>query len=108
MTEPTHNAGDPPTMHDVDAPAQILGVWVAVLVLAAANIGLSVAGLGSLALPVQLGIGLVQAWLVAYYWMHMWRGAKLVTLCALTALFFMFIFYFLVFSDLLSRPYFSY
>src|SRR5262245_42532921 len=103
MTEPTHNAGDPPTMHDIDSPAQILGVYVAVLLLAGANIGLSLAGLGGIAIVVQLFIAAVQAILVAYYWMHMRRGDKLVLLCALSALFFMFIFFFLVFSDLLTR-----
>ena len=108
MTEPMHNPGDPPTMHDVDSPAQIIGVWAAVLVLSVANVGLSVAGLGGIALWVQLGIGAVQAVIVAYYWMHMKRGDQLVTMCALSALFFMFIFYFLVFSDLVSRPWGSY
>jgi cytochrome c oxidase subunit 4 len=108
MTEPTHNPGDPPTMHDIDPPGQIIGVWVAVMVLSAANVGLSVAGLGAIALPVQLIIGLVQAVIVAYYWMHMKRGDQVVTLCALSALFFMFIFYFLVFSDLISRPWGAY
>src|SRR5205823_12076293 len=99
MTEPTHNPGDPPTMHDIDPPGQVVAVWLVVFLLAGANIGLSLAGLGALALPVQLGIGAVQAVLVAYYWMHMKRGDQVVTLCALSALFFMFIFFFLVFSD---------
>lgn len=105
MADPTHAhpAGDPPTMHDVDKPAQIVLVWVVVLGLALANIGLSVAGLGKIALPVQLGIGVVQAVLVAYYWMHMRRGDQVVTLTALTSLFFVFIFYVLVFSDYLTR-----
>jgi cytochrome c oxidase subunit 4 len=108
MTEPTHNVDDPPTMHDVDSPAQIIAVWAVVLALAGANIGLSVAGLGNIALPVQLSIGVVQAVLVGYYWMHMRRGDQLVTLCALSALFFMFIFYFLVFSDYVTRAWISY
>jgi caa(3)-type oxidase subunit IV len=108
MTEPTHNPGDPPTMHDVDPPGQIVAVWAVVLALAMANIGLSLAGLGGIALPVQLLIAVVQAILVGYYWMHMRRGDQLVTLCALSALFFMFIFYFLVFSDYLTRPWIAY
>ena len=32
---------DPPTLHDVDKPATILTVFVVVILLAAANIGLS-------------------------------------------------------------------
>jgi cytochrome c oxidase subunit 4 len=105
MADPTHTHApdDPPTLHDVDKPAQIILVWAVVLGLALANIGLSVAGLGKIALPVQLGIGVVQALLVAYYWMHMRRGDQVVTLTALTALFFVFIFYVLVFSDYLTR-----
>lgn len=108
MADPhTHDAhtrpDDPPTMHDVDKPGQIIGVFAAVLLLALANIGLSVTGLGKIALPVQLAIGCVQAGLVAYYWMHMRRGDVVVTLTALSALFFMFIFYVLVFSDYLTR-----
>jgi cytochrome c oxidase subunit 4 len=103
MADPTHSPDDLPTLHDVDKPAQIVVVWLVVIVLAAANIGLSVAGLGNLALPVQLAIGAVQAVLVAYYWMHMRRGDQVVTLSALSALFFMFIFFVLVFADYLTR-----
>jgi cytochrome c oxidase subunit 4 len=98
-----HATDDPPTMHDVDPVGQVVIVWAVVLVLAFVNIGLSMVGLGRLAIPVQLGIGAVQAVLVAYYWMHMRRGDKVVTLTALTALFFMLIFFVLVFSDLLTR-----
>ena len=104
MHDPHHaKADDPPTLHDVDKPATILGVWVVVIALAAANIGLSVAGLGKLALPVQLAIGCVQAYLVAYYWMHMRRKDQVVTLSALSALFFMAIMFFLIFSDYTTR-----
>ena len=63
---------------------------------------------GGIALLVQLSIGVVQAVLVAYYWMHMRRGDQVVTLCALSALFFMSIFYFLVFSDYVTRPLIAY
>lgn len=104
MTSPTQKSDDPPTMHDVDKVQTLLGVYLVVILLAAANIGLSVSGgLGALALPVQLGIGTVQAVIVAWYWMHMRRGDQVVTLSALTALFFVFIFYTLVLSDVLTR-----
>jgi len=82
-------ADDPPTLHDVDKPASLFIVYLLVVGLAAANVGLSLAGLGKIALPVQLGIGAVQAVLVAYYFMHMRRGDTVVTLTALSALFFM-------------------
>ena len=49
------------------------------------------------------GIGSVQACLVAWYWMHMRRGDTAVTLSAFTTLFFMFIFFVLVLSDVLTR-----
>lgn len=101
----THKADDPPTMHDVDKPGTILGVYVVVMVLAAANIGLAMAGLGRLALPVQLGIASVQAGLVAYFWMHLKRGDTVVTLTAVSALFFLFIMFVLFFSDYLTRVY---
>ena len=90
-------------LHDVDSPGTLFLVYVVVLGLAVANILLSTTGLGNLALPVQLGIGVVQALIVAYYWMHMRRGDQVVTLSALTALFFVFIFYVLVLSDVLTR-----
>lgn len=103
-TTHTHHADDPPTMHDVDTVGSVVGVYVVILVLAAANIGLAVAGgLGKLALPVQLAIATVQAVVVAWYWMHMRRGDQMVTLSAVTSLFFVFIFYVLVFSDILTR-----
>jgi cytochrome c oxidase subunit 4 len=98
-----HKADDPPTMHDVDPVGQVVIVWAVVLGLAFANVGLSMALSPRLALPVQLGIASVQAVLVAYYWMHMRRGDKVVTLTALTALFFVFIFFVLVFADILTR-----
>lgn len=105
MTAPNPHATpeDPPTMHIVDTPATIIGVWVVVILLAAANIGLSVAGLGKLGLPVQLSIGAVQAVLVAGYWMHLRRGDKVVTLTALSALFFMAIMFILVLPDYFTR-----
>ncbi|MBX9584945.1 MAG: cytochrome C oxidase subunit IV family protein [Gemmataceae bacterium] len=98
-----HKVDDPPTMHDVDSPGAMFLVFLVVLGLAVANILLATTGLGKLALPVQLGIASVQAVLVAYYWMHMRRGDQVVTLSALSSLFFVFIFYVLVLSDVLTR-----
>ena len=103
MTTHDRATDDPPTMHDVDAPATVFIVYLVVVGLALANILLSVAGLGSLALPVQLGIATVQACLVAWYWMHLRRKDTVVTLTAVTSLFFVFIFYVLVLADVLTR-----
>ena len=109
MTSVEHNSAhatdDPPTMHDVDSVGGLVVVYLVVIGLAAANIGLAIAGLGTLALPVQLAIASVQAILVAWYWMHMRRKDQVVALTAVTALFFIFIFYVLVLSDILTRVY---
>lgn len=98
-----HRPDDPPTMHDIDKPATLIVVYLVVVGLALVNIFLSKAGLGSLALPVQLGIATVQAVLVAWYWMHMRRRDTVVALTALTSLFFIFIFFVLTLSDVLTR-----
>ena len=103
MHTPETKTDGPATMHDVDNPVTLFGVFAVVLGLAVANILLSRAGLGSIAIYVQLGIATVQAVLVAYYWMHMRRGDTAVTLSAFSALFFMFIFYVLVLADVLTR-----
>ena len=98
-----HAHDDPPTMHDVDSVGGLVVVYLVVIGLAAANVALAVAGLGTLSLPVQLCIATVQAVMVAWYWMHMRRKDQVVTLTAVTSLFFVFIFYVLVLSDLLTR-----
>lgn len=103
MAHDHHKVDDPPTMHDVDKPATVIVVYLVVVGLALANIGLATTGLGKLALPVQLGIAAVQAVIVAWYWMHMRRKDNVVTLSAVTSLFFIFIFYVLVLSDVLTR-----
>ncbi len=107
MHDPNAKVDDPPTMHDVDAPGAIAGVWLVVILLSAANVGLSLVGLGRIALPVQLAIAAVQACLVAYYWMHLRRKDQVVTLTALSALFFMFIMFVLTLSDYLTRQWLS-
>ena len=105
MTSHDHKIDDPPTLHDIDNPATVFVVYLVVLGLALANIGLSVTGLGSIALPVQLGIGSVQAVIVAWYWMHLRRKDTTVTLTAISSLFFVFIFYVLVMADVFTRQY---
>ena len=101
--DPHSPTDDPPTMHDVDKVPTLFMVYFVVLGLAVANILLATTGLGAIALPVQLGVGAVQAALVAWYWMHMRRGDTLVALSVATTLFFMGIFFVLVLSDVLTR-----
>ncbi|HEX4614055.1 MAG TPA: cytochrome C oxidase subunit IV family protein [Urbifossiella sp.] len=102
--DPHHSPTEAPkTMLDVDKVPTLFVVYLVVLGLAAANIFLATTGLGAIALPVQLGIASVQAALVAWYWMHMRRGDTLVSLSVATTLFFMFIFFVLVLSDVLTR-----
>ena len=104
MTSDTHKPDDPPTMHDVDKVGTLFVVYLVVVGLAVVNILLSQFGhLGDLSLPVQLAIATTQACLVAWYWMHMRRGDTVVSLSVATTLFFIFIFYVLVFADLLTR-----
>jgi cytochrome c oxidase subunit 4 len=104
MTTPTDKPDDPPTLHDVDNVGVLCAVYLVVLGLSIANMLLTFHGeLGDLTLPVQLVIASVQAGTVAWYWMHLRRGDTVVTLTAVTSLFFIFIFYVLSFSDLLTR-----
>ncbi len=104
MTTPDHHdSAAPTTMHDLDKPATLFLVYGIVIVLALTTIFLSSAGLGRIALPVQLAIGTVQAVLVAYHFMHLRRGDTVVTLTALSALFFMAIMFILIGSDVMTR-----
>ena len=105
MSDTNHNPDHAPTMHDIDKPGTLFVVFLVVIGLSAANIGLSLTGLGKLALPMQLGIGVVQAGVVAYYWMHLRRKDTVVSLTALSSLFFMFIMFVLTLSDYLTRQY---
>lgn len=100
------NSGEPfDPKEGADPPSTIIGVYIAVVVLAAATIFLSRAGLRQLALPVQMGIATVQALLVAYFWMHLKRKDKVVMLTALAALFWTGILFVLFLVDFVTRYY---
>jgi cytochrome c oxidase subunit 4 len=88
---------------DVDAPATLFIVFALVIGLALANIGLSSLGLGKYALPMQLAIGCVQAGLVAYYFMHLRQGDRVVILTALSSIFWMGILFVLFLADYMTR-----
>ncbi|MCI0704852.1 MAG: cytochrome C oxidase subunit IV family protein [Planctomycetia bacterium] len=89
---------------DLDDPFTLVIVWIAVLGLALVNVGLSFAiGPTKFTLPLQLMIGFVQAGLVAYYFMHLKQGDKVVILTALSSLFWMGILFVLFLSDYMTR-----
>jgi cytochrome c oxidase subunit 4 len=88
---------------DADEPATLFVVFAVVVGLALANIGLSSLGIGKYALPMQLAIGSVQAGLVAYYFMHLRQGDRVVILTALSSLFWMGILFILFLADYTTR-----
>jgi len=88
---------------DVDSPAGLLAVYVGVVVLSLVSIGLSSLGMGRFALPLQLAIASVQAGLVAYYFMHLRHGDKVVILTALSSIFWMGILFVLFMVDYATR-----
>jgi cytochrome c oxidase subunit IV len=104
MSDP-HNASDKSydVTHDIDSPASLIAVYVGVVVLSLVSIGLSSLGLGKFALPLQLAIGCVQAGLVAYYFMHLRQGDKVVILTALSSIFWMGILFVLFLADYATR-----
>jgi cytochrome c oxidase subunit 4 len=112
MSDPTQTpaattpANDDPhgIRKDLDSPGQLVVVYLAVVGLALATIGLSSAiGPTKLTLPLQLAIASVQAGIVAYYFMHLKQGDKVVILTALSSLFWMGILFVLFLSDYMTR-----
>jgi cytochrome c oxidase subunit 4 len=106
-TPTTHTtpADDP---HGIRAHADSIGllavVWVVVLGLALANVGISIAiGPTKFTLPLQMAIASVQAGTVAYYFMHLRQGDRVVILTALSSLFWMGILFVLFLADYLTR-----
>lgn len=107
MSHPNTPA-DPTDPHGIRASADgvglLLTVFAAVLGLALANVGLSTSiGPGKFTLPMQLLIGTIQAGLVAYYFMHLRHGDKVVILTALSSLFWMGILFVLFMGDYMTR-----
>jgi cytochrome c oxidase subunit IV len=107
MADP-NNTNPPDDPHgirkDVDSPVLLLLVFVGVVSLALINVGLSWAiGPTRYTLPLQLGIASVQAGLVAYYFMHLRQGDKVVILTALASLFWIGILFVLFLSDYMTR-----
>lgn len=88
---------------EVDAPATLFIVYAAVIGLSLVSVGLSSLGLGQLSLPLQLAIGAVQAGIVAYFFMHLKQGDRVVILTALASIFWMGILFVLFMSDYMTR-----
>ena len=110
MADPTPAATTPATddphgiRKDLDKPGELVIVFLAVLGLALLNIFLSgQIGPTKFTLPLQLAIGSVQAGLVAYHFMHLKQGDKIVILTALSSLFWMGILFVLFMSDYMTR-----
>lgn len=89
---------------DVDSPATLFVVFLGVVGLFAANLMLSKQGFGGqYMLFIQLAIGSVQAGLVAYHFMHLKQGDRVVILTALASVFWVGILFVLFMSDYMSR-----
>jgi cytochrome c oxidase subunit 4 len=88
---------------EVDNPASLWIVYFAVIGLSLASVGLSSLGLKKFGLPLQLAIGAVQAGLVAYHFMHLKQGDRVVILTALASIFWMGILFVLFLTDYMSR-----
>ena len=114
MTEPTiqghdqHGARHDHDPHGIrasaDNPGLLIAVFVAIAALSLVNVGASIALKPTqFALPMQLMIASVQAGLVAYYFMHLRHGDKVVVLTALSSLFWMGILFVLFMGDYMTR-----
>lgn len=103
-TTPATNDDPHGIRKDVDSVGLLLLVFVVVLGLALANVGISTAlGPTKFTLPLQLAIGSIQATFVAYYFMHLRHGDKVVILTALSSLFWMGILFVLFMGDYMTR-----
>ena len=88
---------------EVDKPATLFVVYALVLGGTFVSVGLSSMGLGKLGLPLQLAIGAMQAGLVAYFFMHLKQGDRVVVLTALASIFWMGILFTLFMADYMTR-----
>ena len=89
---------------DLDSPAQLVIVFLCIVGLALVNIFASGAiGPTKFTLPMQLAIASVQAGLVAYHFMHLKQGDKVVIITALSSLFWMGILFVLFLADYMTR-----
>jgi cytochrome c oxidase subunit 4 len=104
MADPHHTSANATDFNrEVDDPVTLFIVFGAIVGLAAITIGVSSIGLGKYALPFQLLIASIQAGLVAYFFMHLRQGDRVVILTALSSLFWMGILFVLFMADYMTR-----
>ena len=78
-------------------------VWVALLVLLLGSLGLAYMPLGVWNLPVGVGIALLKAGLVAFFFMELRRAQALTLLTAATAFLFVAVMFAFTLNDLFNR-----
>jgi caa(3)-type oxidase subunit IV len=88
---------------EVDNPATIVLVWLAILIGVFVTIGVSFMHLGDAAIFIHMAIAAAQVSLLAYYWMHLQRSDSLTWLTALSGIFIMLILFALPLGDYLTR-----
>lgn len=89
---------------DVDNPGTLLAVYAAIVLLFLTTLWVSTAAVfGKYTLVAQLAISTVQVGLVAYYFMHLRQGDRVVTLTALASVFWTLILFVLFLSDYMTR-----
>ena len=88
---------------EVDNTMTLIIVWVIVLGLSLVSVGLWSLGMGKFSLPIELAIGAVQAGIVAYFFMHLKQGDRVVILTALASVFWMGILFVLFLTDYMTR-----
>lgn len=89
---------------EIDQPPMLFAVFGGIIVLFLATVFISKSGvMGPYALFVQLAIGTMQAGLVAYYFMHLRQGDRVVILTALSSVFWLGILFVLFMSDYMTR-----
>src|SRR5262245_41303414 len=104
MADPHHTPENATNFSkEVDDPVTLCIVYAAVVGLAFVTIGFSSMGIGKFALPFQLTIACIQAGLVAYFFMHLRQGDRVVILTALSSIFWMGILFVLFMADYATR-----
>ena len=85
------------------SPGIYLLVFLALVGLTITTVSLAHLDLGIWHTPVGLGIALTKALLVVLFFMHLWRGSRLLWLVALSGIFWLGLLAALTLSDFLTR-----